>query len=259
MKVATWNVNSIRTRKERVIEFLKRHDVDVLCLQETKVDDATFPLEDIEALGYRVSLHGQKGGYNGVAILSKKTPDAIEKGFDGNPIPEQARVISARFNDLTIICVYVVNGQSLDSPKYELKLDWLDIFNRWIANQFNSEQKLIVTGDFNIAPSIEDTHNPKRWEGNLLCSLAERNRLQALVKWGMRDLALEKTTERSYTWWDYRFGSFKRNSGLRIDLVLASDPMVAVFEGIFVDKEERSPEYHSTKPSDHAPVIALFR
>ncbi len=259
VKLITWNVNSIRTRRERLVALLERHQPDVVCLQETKVPDDAFPHAAIEAAGYHAAAFGQQGGYNGVALLSKRPAENVQHGFDGNPIPEEARAISADIDGVRVVCVYVVNGQATTSDKYQRKLDWLDTLTRWLERFYSAEQPLVMAGDYNIAPEARDIHNPKLWDGKVLCSAPERARLAALHEWGLADL-LRATGEEgpAFSWWDYRFGAFKRNLGLRIDLILGTPPMVARCREVVVDKTERDPKSAPSKPSDHAPVIALF-
>lgn len=259
MKLITWNVNSVRMRRERLLALLERHAPDVVCLQETKVKDDDFPRAEIESAGYHVAHLGQGGGYNGVALLARAPLEDVQRGFDGNPAPSEARAISATVAGTRVVCVYVVNGQSISSDKYQLKLDWLDTLTRWIARFYQPSQRLVVAGDFNIAPEERDIHNPELWRGKVLCSDAERQRLAGLAEWGLVDLLRASgETEKQYSWWDYRFGAFRRDLGLRIDLVLGTQPMVAACQGVEVDKAERDPKNGSGKPSDHAPVIATF-
>ncbi|MCK5797980.1 MAG: exodeoxyribonuclease III [Deltaproteobacteria bacterium] len=259
MKLITWNVNSIRTRKERVLAALERHEPDILCLQETKVPDEVFPHEAFEAAGYHAAVLGQRGGYNGVAILSRLPLENVVRGFSGDPIPEEARVISADVDGVRVVCVYVVNGQAMGSDKFSRKLAWLDAFTRWLEETQTPSQPLVVAGDFNIAPDDRDLHDPSRWEGKLLCTLPERTRLQAIYDWGLSDLLRATGDEgQVFSWWDYRFGSYWRDLGLRIDLVLGTPSMVRRCAGVSVDRGERDPKSAESKPSDHAPVIAVF-
>lgn len=259
MKVITWNVNSLRTRLGRVLGVLERHEPDVLCLQETKLADEDLPREEIERRGYHVASFGQSGGLNGVALISREPAADVQRGFDANPVPDEARVISASFDGVRIIDIYVINGQSLDSDKYRLKLDWLDTLRRYIERFHQPNQPLVVCGDFNIAPDDRDVYKPQLWHGRVLCSAEERSRLQAMVDWGLTDLLRAETDDEGiYSWWDYRYGAFRRNQGLRIDLVLATGPLVERCTGVKIDRYERSNEAGPGKPSDHAPVVATF-
>jgi exodeoxyribonuclease-3 len=255
MKVVTWNVNSVRTREARLMGLLERHDPDVVCLQETKVVDEQFPYDLIEPAGWEVAAFGQKT-YNGVAILSKEEPREVRHGFPGDPCPEQARVISAQVGPLRVVDAYVVNGKAVGDEKYELKLRWLDAFAAWIEDEHDPAQPLLVTGDFNIAPDERDVHDVERWRDSVLCSAAERERLQRLLGWGLQDLQrLHHDGEGPFTWWDYRAGAFARGWGLRIDLALGTAPVAAACTGVEVDREERKESSGEGKPSDHAPVI----
>jgi exodeoxyribonuclease-3 len=258
MKLVTWNVNSLRTRLERVQQMLAQHQPDVVCLQETKLPDDQFPVEVFESLGYRCAALGQKGGYNGVALIARQSIANVQQGFDGDPIPEQARVISADIGGVRVASVYVVNGQSVESDKYPLKLAWLDALIAWLDARFDASQPLILAGDFNIAPDDRDIHDPAAHEGQVHCSEPERERLGRLERWGLRDLLRERTNETVYSWWDYRHGAFHRNWGRRIDLILGTDPMARRCEAVTVDREARKATSGPGKPSDHAPVIATF-
>lgn len=254
--VVTWNVNSVRTRLERVIDFLQREQPDVLCLQETKVTDEQFPAEAIEAAGYRVVTHGQKT-YNGVAILSKEPAGAVTRGFEGNPLPEQARVIAAEVGGLTVVNLYVVNGRSMDDPAFEAKLAWLDALQAWLERTYSPEQPLLICGDFNIAPDERDVYDPEKWRDRVLVSEPERQRLRAMLDWGLSDLLRLHTEEGGiFSWWDYRQGAFPRGWGLRIDLLLGTAKVAARSSAVVVDREERKASTGPGKPSDHAPVIA---
>lgn len=258
MKLITWNVNSLRTRLERVQQLLAQHQPDVLCLQETKVPDDQFPAEVFESAGYRHAAFGQTGGYNGVALLARQPIENVQQGFDGDPIPGQARVVSADIAGVRVASVYVVNGQSVESDKYPLKLAWLDALCSWLETRFDASQPLVLAGDFNIAPDDRDVHDPTAYQGKVHCSDPERERLGRLEGWGLRDLLREHSDETMFSWWDYRHGAFHRNWGLRIDLILGTDPMVRRCESVTVDREARKATFGPGKPSDHAPVVASF-
>ena len=257
MKVITWNVNSIRTRLDRVCNALERHAPDVMCLQELKTPDDRFPVGRITELGYHCEIFGQRG-FNGVALLSTRPMEDVERGFDGNPIPEQARVISGVLDGVRIYNLYVVNGQTVDSEAYQTKLDWLSVLGRHLT-QHAPDERILVVGDFNIAPRDIDVFNPQRWEGKVLCTKAERQFVEHLSTIGLTDLyrALHPETVQ-YTWWDYRGGAFRRNWGLRIDLLFGSPPMLECCTNVYVDQEERKADFGPGKPSDHAPVIGTF-
>lgn len=255
VKIVTWNVNSLRTRLARAQALLERHQPDVLCLQETKVADDEFPTAEIEALGYSAAIYGQKT-YNGVAILSRKPATAVRRGFPGDPVPEEARVIAGEIDGLTVLNLYVVNGQSLGSPKYETKLAWLDALTAWLAAERAAERPLIVVGDFNIAPDDRDVHDPEQWRGEVLCSEPERARLRALLDLGLVDLLRLRTAEGGlFTWWDYRSGAFHRGWGLRIDLALGTAGVAGRCRDVAIERNERKISTGEGKPSDHAPVV----
>ena len=250
MKLATWNVNSLKVRLPHVLDWLAANPVDVLCLQETKQQDIDFPLAVLEALGYHCISSGQKT-YNGVAILSRIPASEVQIGipeFDD----EQKRVIAASYGDVRVVCVYIPNGQSLDSDKYQYKLGWLTALHDWLKQELTRYPKLVLLGDFNIAPEDRDVHDPVAWQGNVLVSVAEREKLRSLEQLGLRDsFRLFEQTEKSYTWWDYRMMAFRRKMGLRIDLILISEPLVAQCKSCMIDTAPRKLE----RPSDHAPVV----
>ncbi len=258
MKIITWNVNSIRARLERVIGVLRRHEPDVVCLQETKTTDDGFPREVLSEAGYHSITAGQKT-YNGVAILSRRPALEPLRGFEGNPIPEQARVLSGTFDDVRVVCVYVINGREVGHEQYDLKLSWLDALSGWLDANHDPSQPLVVAGDFNVAPDDRDVHDVSRWAGQCLCTDAERDRLQRLARWGLLDLQRELSEEAGlFTWWDYRFGAFPRDCGLRIDLALGTRPVVERLATLEVDRDERKKGTGPGNPSDHAPVIVTL-
>ena len=253
MRIATWNVNSLKVRLPQVNAWLQAHQPDVLCLQETKLEDAKFPVEDIRATGYHVLYSGQKT-YNGVAILSK----AIASGEQFS-IPEyddpQKRVLAATINGVRVVCLYVPNGQSVDSDKYRYKLDWLHRAHLWLTAQLAAHDRLVVVGDFNIAPDDRDVHDPKAWQGQVLCSGPERQAFQTLLAAGFQDsFRLFEQSPQSYTWWDYRMNAFRRKMGMRIDHILLNRRLAAGCRACTIDVEPRKNE----RPSDHAPVTADF-
>lgn len=253
MKIATWNVNSLKVRLPQVVAWLAAHQPDALCLQETKLEDASFPLQDIEQAGYRAVFAGQKA-YNGVAILSRTAaadPVTAIPAFDD----PQKRVLAATIDGVRVVCLYVPNGQSVGSDKYQYKLSWLQAATAWLKSELAAHPQLVVVGDFNIAPADIDVHDPKAWEGQVLCSEPERTALQQLLSIGLQDgLRLVEPTAQMFTWWDYRMNAFKRKMGLRIDHILVSDALAAKCRACSVDLEPRRHE----RPSDHAPVTAEF-
>jgi len=253
LSVATWNVNSLKVRLPHLGQWLHSSHVDVVALQETKVTDESFPNEEIRDLGYRVVAYGQRT-YNGVALLAKSELSDVIYGIP-DFADEQARAISATVEGVRIIDVYVPNGQSVGSDKYLYKLRWLEGLRRYLAAVVKEYPKIIVLGDFNIAPEDRDVHDVSAWEGQVLVSEPERAALA-----GIRDLGFIDTFRQfsqatgAYSWWDYRQGAFRRNAGLRIDLVLASERLSKECGSCLIEREPRSWE----RPSDHTPVIASF-
>lgn len=254
MKLATWNVNSLKVRLPQVLEWAGRHRPDVLCLQETKLEDPKFPAAEIESAGYRASFSGQKT-YNGVAIVSLAAASETITGIPGFDDP-QKRVLAATIGGVRIINVYVPNGESTDSDKYQYKLKWLAALREWLKAEIGRHPRLAVLGDFNIAPENRDVHDPAAWEGKVLFSIPERTALQELLATGLKDaFRLFEQPERSFTWWDYRMNAFRRKMGLRIDHILLSEPLAKACTACVVDVEPRGNE----RPSDHAPVVAELR
>ncbi len=253
MKLATWNVNSLKVRLPQVLDWLAQHQPDALCLQETKLEDANFPLADIEAAGYHAAFSGQKT-YNGVAILSRTPATGAVTAIPAFDDP-QKRVLAATINDVRVICLYVPNGQDVDSDKYQYKLKWLAALTPWLRDELSHFPRLAVLGDFNIAPEERDVHDPAAWEGKVLCSKPERDAFNMLVAAGLKDaFRLFDQPEKSFTWWDYRMYAFRRKMGMRIDHILVSGELAQCCTACTVDVEPRKAE----RPSDHAPVIATL-
>jgi exodeoxyribonuclease III len=252
VKLVTWNINSLNVRLPHVEAWLKEHQPEVLCLQELKMEDAKFPRAAIEALGYQVVFAGQKT-YNGVAIISKSAPQDVTRGISGYA-DEQKRVISATIDGVRVVCVYIPNGQSLDSDKYQYKLGWLKGLTGWLEGEMKQYPDLALLGDYNIAPEDRDVHDPKAWEGQVLVSEPERAAFRALQALGLSDSFRNfEQPEKSYTWWDYRMNGFKRNLGLRIDHVMLSPSLNARCQASSIDLEPRKLE----RPSDHTPAFAI--
>jgi exodeoxyribonuclease-3 len=250
MKIATWNVNSLKIRLPHVLNWLTANQPDVLCLQETKLQDENFPVAEISAAGYHTIYTGQKT-YNGVALLSKRPGYEVVTAIPGL-LDDQKRILSAIYDDIRIICVYVPNGQSLLSEKYQYKLKWLDALNAWLRELLTSHQKLALLGDFNIAPEECDVHDATLWEGQVLFSLPEREAFREMLGLGFEDsFRLFDQPEKSYTWWDYRMMAFRRNMGLRIDHILLSPELAKACTACTIDRATRKLE----RPSDHAPVM----
>jgi exodeoxyribonuclease-3 len=259
VKVITWNVNSIRQRLPRLLALLQRHEPDVVCLQETKVEDPQFPTMEIGAAGYEVATLGQRG-YNGVAIVSRVGLDGVHIGFDGDPVPEQSRVVAARAGDLQVVCVYVVNGKVVGDPAYETKLAWLDALRSWVGDTYDPASPLVITGDFNIAPDDRDVWDPALWAGQNLASEPERERLRGFFEWGLTDLGRAHAGDVTgpFSYWDYKAGAFHKGWGLRIDLMLGTAPVLGRLQDVMVERDERKPTFGEGKPSDHAPVIVTL-
>ncbi len=253
ISIASWNVNSLNVRLPHVLQWLETNPVDVLGLQETKMTDEKFPADAIRDAGYQVAFSGQPT-YNGVALLSKAPAEDIITD-PPNVTDEHRRIIAGTVNGIRVINLYVVNGKAVGDEKYDYKLDWLKRVNNWIEDETARHDKLVVMGDFNIAPADADIHDPDAWRDQILCSKPERAALQRLLDMGYVDTFRQFDQEaETYSWWDYRQAAFRRNMGLRIDLVLASTALAAQCSSSIVDKEPRRWE----RPSDHAPVVAEF-
>jgi exodeoxyribonuclease-3 len=254
MRVATWNVNSVRSRLDQLTAWLSRAAPDVLCMQETKVEDDLFPHAALAECGYRTVVSGQKT-YNGVAIAAKLglAIEDVKKGLDDDPPDAQRRLIAATIEGVRILDVYVPNGQAVGTPAFAYKLEWLGRLQRDLAAHTTPAQQVLVCGDFNVAPVDLDVHDPKKWAGSILCTDEERAALRSLLSWGLTDVFRDKHPGEAglYSWWDYRMGAFRKNRGLRIDLALATPPLAARCKSAIVDRRPRELD----KPSDHAPVI----
>ena len=253
MKIASWNVNSLKVRLPHVLDWLDASQADILCLQETKTTDENFPASEIEAAGYHVVFSGQKT-YNGVAIISRQAATDVVTDVPGLDDP-QRRILGATINGVRVLDLYVVNGQEVGSEKYAHKLHWLDKVTDYISKQLQQHERFVVLGDFNIAPDDRDVYDPEAWHERILCSTPEREALQKILALGLTDtFRLFDQEEASYSWWDYRAAGFRRNRGLRIDLVLASKALADNCRASGIDKEPRRLE----RPSDHTPVMAEF-
>ncbi|MDR2959933.1 MAG: exodeoxyribonuclease III [Stenotrophomonas sp.] len=250
MKIASWNVNSLNVRLPHLEQWLKEFGPDIVGIQETKLEDHKFPDSALIAAGYRSVFAGQKT-YNGVALLSREPAQDVQIGIPGFE-DEQKRVIAGTFGDLRVINLYVVNGQDIGTDKYEYKLRWLEAVHAWIAQELQRHPKLIVMGDFNIAPDARDVHDPEVWnENHILTSTSERGALNKLLQLGLHDgFRLHNDEAGVFSWWDYRAAGFRRNLGLRIDLTLVSDALKGSAVASGIDREPRTWE----RPSDHAPA-----
>ena len=253
MRVATWNVNSLKVRLPQVLSWLAIYQPDVLCLQETKVQDENFPVAEIIDAGYQPVYSGQKT-YNGVALLGKKLGSNSIVAIP-NFVDPQKRVLAATYGDVRVVCIYVPNGQSVESEKFQYKMEWLAALNQWLQAELIQYPKLVLLGDFNIAPEERDVHDPALWEGKVLFSDPEREAFMTLLTLGLVDsFRLFDHPDKFYTWWDYRMLGFRRNMGMRIDHILLSNELSANCTNCVIDKEPRKNE----RPSDHTPVMVDF-
>ena len=251
MKIATWNVNSLKVRLPHVLDWLAAMQPDVLCLQETKTEDAGFPFAALAEAGY-LALHNGQKTYNGVALLARAPLLDVSRDIPAFDDP-QKRVIAATVEGVRVVCAYIPNGQAVGSDKYDYKLRWLAAFTAWLRQELQQHDKLALLGDFNIAPDDRDVHDPAAWQGQILCSDAERAAFHALLDLGLSDaFRLFDQPEMCFSWWDYRMMAFRRNIGMRIDHILLSAPLAAACHACAIDKAPRRLE----RPSDHAPVIA---
>ena len=250
MKIASWNVNSLNVRLPHLTTWLAEARPDIVALQETKMEDSKFPGEAIQAAGYRVAFSGQKT-YNGVAILAREEPRDIVTDIPGLDDP-QRRILIASVGDLRIADLYVVNGQEVGSEKYAYKLDWLAKVRAFLAEEIRRHPNLVVLGDFNITPDDRDIYDPVAWKEQILCSTPERNALKAIAELGLHDtFRLFSEEAGHYSWWDYRAAGFRRNLGMRIDLILASEALRPHCRTAIIDRVPRTWE----RPSDHTPVL----
>ena len=248
VKIATWNVNSLKVRLPQVLDWLAEHHPDALCLQELKMEDRSFPEAELAAAGYRAAFVGQKT-YNGVAILSLQEPGRVVRNIPGFEDP-QKRLVAATIGDLRLVCGYFPNGQAVGSDKFAYKLDWLAALTDWLATELAEHPKLVLCGDFNIAPEDRDAHPD--WKDEIHVSEPEREAFRRLVALGLTDaFRLFEQPERAFSWWDYRMMAFRRNFGLRIDHLLVSQALLPACRACHVDKAPRKLE----RPSDHAPVV----
>ena len=251
MKIATWNVNSLKVRLPHVLEWLAANRPDALCLQELKMEDKVFPVAELEAAGYQAVFNGQKT-YNGVAILSPHTPEAATRDIPGFA-DEQKRIIAATIGGVRVVSAYFPNGQAVGSDKFEYKLRWLAALTEWLRDEMKAHERLVLAGDFNIAPEDRDAHPD--WKEEIHVSPPERAAFTALTELGLADAyRLFDQPEKSYSWWDYRMLGFPKNRGLRIDHVFVTEPLVPRCKDAWIDREARK----GKQPSDHAPVLAVI-
>ncbi len=253
MKIASWNVNSLRVRLQHVLDWLASANADVRAIQETKTKDPDFPVDAFAEAGFEVAFAGQPT-YNGVAIVARKPIDAQITDLDSFD-DEQRRVLGATIGSVRVLNLYVPNGQSVESEKYQYKLSWLDALHSHLERELATHEHCVVLGDFNIAPEDRDVHDPEQWRGKVLCSDLEREALDNILKLGFVDtFRMFEESDGQFSWWDYRAAAFRRNLGLRIDLILASKSLASTCTAAAIDVEPRRLE----RPSDHTPVIAEF-
>ena len=253
MKIATWNVNSLKVRLPHVLEWLASAEPDVLALQEIKQVTEAFSEESFTEAGYQSIASGQKT-YNGVAVISRNSSGDHVTDFPGFEDP-QRRIFASTIDSVRVINLYVPNGHSVGSEKYEYKLGWLAALREFLEEEMKTHEKVVVLGDFNIAPEDRDVYDAEKWGEDILCSPAEREALGELLKLGLTDVYRNfDQPEKAFSWWDYRRAGFQRNAGLRIDLILTSDALTTACQASYIDKEPRAWE----RPSDHTPVIAEF-
>ena len=253
MKIATWNVNSMNAREPHVVEWLQNHNPDVLVLQEIKQVTEKFPAEALQELGYHSIASGQKT-YNGVAVVSKAPANNPVTDFPDLDDP-QRRILATTIGDVRVVDLYIPNGSEVGSEKYAYKLNWLSSLRNFLEAEMQQHENLVVLGDFNIAPADRDVYDPEKWGEGILCSPLERQALRELIDLGLTDVFRKfEQPESMFSWWDYRAAGFRRNAGLRIDLILTSQSMTERCTASYVDKEPRAWD----RPSDHAPVVAEF-
>lgn len=251
MKLATWNVNSLRVRLPQVLDWLQANEPDILCIQETKLRDEDFPAGDLGELGYTCAFSGQKT-YNGVAVAARSALEDVATELPGLDDP-QRRVLSARIGGIRVLNLYVPNGQEVGSEKYQYKLSWLEHLVAHARALLSIDSRVVICGDFNIAPEDRDVHDPDAWRGRVLCSESERDAFRALTSVGFKDAFRKfEQPDDAYSWWDYRAAAFRRNMGLRIDHILCSESLYDCVSSCTIDRKPRGLE----RPSDHAPVVA---
>lgn len=254
MKLATWNINSIRARGDRLLAWLDKERPDVLCLQETKVEDAGFPIEPLRRAGYDVVTFGQRS-YNGVAILSTQPLVDVTRAFGDGDDDGDARLIAATTHGMRVLCVYVVNGQDLASDRYPYKLAWLRRLRALLDRTATPDQPLVVCGDMNVAPDDRDVWSPEKWQEQIHCSTPEREALAEVLGFGLVDLFRARNGDaKAYSWWDYRGVAFFKDQGLRIDHIFATRPVAERCTSCTIDRAARKGQ----DASDHAPVIATI-
>ena len=258
LKIVTWNINSIKVRLGHLLEFIDEHNPDIICLQELKCETSKFPTDEFSHLPYNLYVHGQKT-YNGVAILSKIPADEVNTNFPNNPLPDHARFIEVAFPTsigyIRVISLYVPNGGEVNSDKFATKLKFYDAFTDYIESLKSFEEKLFIGSDYNIAPFDIDVYNPKKLENTTCFTYEEREKLRIILNSGFVDnFRILHPDKHEFSWWDYRAGAFEQNMGMRIDSIISTSNAVANLVDCKIDFQTRT----KTKPSDHAPVIAVY-
>ena len=254
MKLATWNVNSVRARLERLLAWLQKVQPDIVCLQELKAKEDAFPYDAIREAGYHAAVYGQKT-FNGVGILSRIDPQNVQQGMNDDAEDPQARFLVAQVGEIHVISAYIPNGQVVGSAHYAYKLDWLRRLRAFLENNFTPKTPLVVCGDFNVARDDLDVADPAAWEETVLYHPSSRAALEEVLSWGLVDVHRQQHPEgRLYSWWDYPALAFPKNNGLRLDYIFATAPLAARCTSAEIDRQERK----GAKPSDHAPVMAAF-
>lgn len=254
VKIATWNVNSVRMRLERLIAWLGREQPDAVCLQELKVTESEFPRLELESAGWHAAVLGQKT-YNGVAILARTPPEDVRTGMGDPALDSEARLIAARVSGVRVLSAYVPNGKTVGSDKWAYKLAWLLRLKAHLAQTYDPREDLVLAGDFNVAPQDNDVARPDEWKDSVLCHEEVRARLRELASWGLTDtIRVHHDGPGPWTWWDYRMLGFAKGNGLRIDHILATATLAARCSAAYVVRDERK----GKQPSDHAPVVATF-
>jgi exodeoxyribonuclease-3 len=254
MKIATWNVNSVRARLDRLLAWLQRAQPDIVSLQELKTRDDTFPYEAIRDAGYHAAVYGQRT-FNGVGILSRIEPQNVRLGMEDGVEDPQARFLEAQIGEIHVLSAYIPNGQVVGSQHYTYKLDWLRRLRAFLDRNFTPQTPLVLCGDFNVARDEHDVADPAAWEESVLYHPTSRTALEELLAWGLVDVHRQQNPEGGlYSWWDYRMLAFPKNDGLRLDYIFATAPLAACCTSAEIDRQERK----GAKPSDHAPVIAVF-
>lgn len=257
MRIAAWNVNSVKARQARVAHWLREHRPDVLCLQELKTTDDAFPSEAFRAEGYEAAVFGQRT-YNGVALVSPHPIASVERGLEGDEHDEQARLVRGVVRGVTVLSAYFPNGRTVGSESYRYKLAWMGRLLELLERRFDPRDPVVLAGDFNVARDDLDAEHPEQWAASVLCDPATREALERIREWGFVDVVRKHNPDgKLYSWWDYRRLAFPRNDGLRIDYVFATMPVAEASTGAWVDRNQRKGG-KADKPSDHAPVVADF-